>query len=78
MIVRVLGKPRGVVDAFVSWQAAALRLPQQVGEGQARILRSRVAQVLLDEFAETQTFVRFPDRKSGHHRKRLATPRIRP
>jgi hypothetical protein len=38
-------------------------LSPQVGEGQARILRPRVRRVLLDEFAEDQPFVQFPDQK---------------
>jgi hypothetical protein len=41
-------QPRGIVHILVSSQATVHRLPQQVGEGQARILRPRVRQVLLD------------------------------
>src|SRR2546425_2251686 len=35
--------------------------PCGIGEGQARILRPRVRQVLLDEFAEAPPFVQLPD-----------------
>src|SRR6266849_2693843 len=58
---RVVGQPLGIVHILIPRQAAVHRLPQQVGEGQARILRPRVRQVLLDEFAETQPLVQLPD-----------------
>ncbi len=41
--------------------AAIDGLPQQAGEGKARILGPRVRQVLLDEFAEAQPFVQLQD-----------------
>src|SRR5207245_4463548 len=44
----VVAQPLGIVHILVSSQATVHRLPQQVGEGQARILRPRVRQVLLD------------------------------
>jgi hypothetical protein len=56
-----VAQPLGIVHIFVSRQATVRRLSPQVGEGQARILRPRVRQVLLDEFAEAQPFVQFPD-----------------
>jgi hypothetical protein len=34
---------------------------QQVGEGQTRILRPRVRQALLEEFAKAQPFVQLPN-----------------
>jgi hypothetical protein len=39
-----------------------LPLPQQVSKGQLGVLPPRVLQVLLDEFAESRTFVQLPHR----------------
>src|ERR1700730_18520932 len=55
---RILGKPPGVVNVFVTRQAAIDRLPQQVGQRQLDILaRTGIAQVPVHEFAQAQTLV---------------------
>jgi glutaredoxin 2 len=55
-------QPLGIVHILVPRQATVHRLSPQVREGQAPILRPRVRQALLDEFAEGQAFVLFPDK----------------
>jgi hypothetical protein len=46
-----------VVEVFVARQAAVNRLAQQVSQRQVRVLPARAGQALLDESAQSQTFI---------------------
>jgi hypothetical protein len=56
-----MGEALRVVHVFVSRQPAVYRLPQQISEGQARILRPTIGELLSDEVAESQAFVQLPN-----------------
>ena len=56
----VLPEPLGVVHVFVSSQPAVDGLPKQIRKRQTCVRPTRIGQVLLDQFAETQAFIQFP------------------
>ena len=50
--------PNGIVEVLVACQAAVDRLPQQIGQRELLVhALSRVAEMLLNQFSETEPFV---------------------
>ncbi len=72
---RVRCQSFGVVEILVARQAAVDRLPQQIGQRELLVLAlSRVAQLLLDEFLQTQSLIQLSNQNQaaiGSHSRSL-------
>jgi hypothetical protein len=63
---RIIGKTLGVVEVFISGQAAGDRLAQQIRQGQLRVLAATIiAQVVGDQLAQPEPLVQRPNQQQA-------------
>ena len=63
---RVSRHSNGIVEVLVACQAAVDRLPQQIGQRELLVhALSRVAEMLLNQFSETEPFVQFANQNQA-------------
>ena len=63
---RVLGKALGVVEIFITGQAAVDRLAQQIRQRQLRIpAATGIGQVVGDQFAQPETFIQLSNHQQA-------------